>query len=150
MHQREVATLLTWWLITQDTDFCQQGIGNWFCIVVYKCLKCGTECTEKQRYSSSLQFEPFLLELKLYNPIYIYIYIYIYIRQYKCILWPNIVTASFQLRDQNTDFKSLLEIKWRKYLELRDTEQVEDGGNGMLNSWWCQCTGPVPWINREK
>jgi len=35
-------------------------------------------------------------------------------------------------------------------LDLRDTEQVEDGENDMLNSWWPQCIGPVPWISTEK
>jgi len=35
-------------------------------------------------------------------------------------------------------------------LELRDTEQVEGGEKGMLNSRWRQRIRPVPWINTEK
>jgi hypothetical protein len=40
--------------------------------VIYECVKCGREYTEKQRYSTPLKYELFLLELTLYNPKHIY------------------------------------------------------------------------------
>ena len=65
---REVDTVETRWLITQDTGFCQQGREK--LIPGYdKCFGCRGGCVKNWWDSSIMNQEEFFLELKVKSPI---------------------------------------------------------------------------------